>query len=423
LFFHSIFALLKLKHMNRILTMAAVLFTTTAFAQSTSSNKGAMKPYSNPYFKQIKQKLGDFNTKSETAEKRFVMDYTNVDIPKSMDEFKTVYNTPAISQGATNTCWCFSTLSFYETEINRISKQEIRLSQSYIVYWEYVEKTKEFIRTRGNSAFAEGSESNAVSRMMSLYGLLPYDSYTGLKANQPFYDHVSLYDELNKYLQNVKASGAWNEEEAIATIKSIMKFHMGEPPVSVVVAGKTLTPQQYMTDICKLNPLDYVEMMSLMQSPYWSKAEYIVPDNWWHSDDYYNLPLDTWMDLLKKGVKAGYSVAIGGDVSEGGMNPEMGVAMIPSYDIPHANIDENARQLRFSNGTTTDDHGIHLIGWCEKPNGTWYLIKDSGSSSRNNSTHPGYYFYHEDYVKLKMMNYTIHKDAAKEVLAKFTGTK
>lgn len=410
--------------MKRIFTVTLALALATAvFGQKERRDKGGMKPFSNPFMGQIKKQLGEFANKPKAEEKRFVMDYTNVDIPKSMTEFKTVFTSPAISQGTTNTCWCFSTLSFYETEINRTTKQDIRLSQSYIVYWEYVEKAKEFVRTRGTSAFGEGSESNAVSRMMKMYGVLPYDSYTGLKPNQPFYDHVTLFEELNTYLQNVKASGAWNEEEVVSTMKSIMKFHMGEPPVNVKLGDKTMTPQQYLSDVCKINPDNYIEFMSLMQSPYWSKAEYDVPDNWWNSTDYYNVPLDTWMDIIKKGIKAGYSMAIGGDVSEGGMNPQLGVAMIPSYDIPHEYIDENARQLRFSNGTTTDDHGIHLVGWCEKSNGMWFLIKDSGSGSRNNPQNPGYYYYHEDFVKLKMMTFTIHKDAVADVLAKFTTTK
>ena len=31
----------------------------------------------------------------------------------------------------------------------------------------------------------------------------------------------------------------------------------------------------------------------------------------------------------------------------------------------------------------------------------------------------GYYFFHEDYVKLKMMGFTVHKDAVKKILKKF----
>ncbi|TND01020.1 MAG: bleomycin hydrolase [Bacteroidetes bacterium] len=404
---------------NVFFTGMGLLLTAAAIAQPARQDKGAMKPYSNPAFANIKKSLADFSAPKAPGETRFVMDYTNADVPKAMSEFKTVFATDPISQGATNTCWCFSTLSYIESEINRTSKQHIRLSQSYIVYWEYVEKTREFVRTRGTSAFAEGSESNAVTRMMKQYGLVPYDAYTGLKPQQPFYDHVNLFDELNKYLQNVKTSGAWNEEGVIATVKSIMESHMGVPPKTVKVNGKDIPPLQYMKDVCKINPDDYIEFMSLMEAPYWTKAEYKVPDNWWHSADYHNVPLDDFMNIIKTSIKAGYSIAIGGDVSEGGMNPQLGVAMIPSYDIPSQNIDENARQFRFSNGSTTDDHGVHLVGYTEKSNGTWFLIKDSGSGSRNNAQNPGYYYYHEDFVKLKMMSFTVHKDMVKDILAKF----
>jgi len=115
-------------------------------------------------------------------------------------------------------------------------------------------------------------------------------------------------------------------------------------------------------------------------------------------------------------------MSIGGDVSESGFSRETQCALVPTYDIPSEFIDENARQFRFSNKTTTDDHGMHLVGYLEKDGKDWYLIKDSSSGSRNNDQNApefGYYFFHEDYVKLKMMGFTIHKDAVKDILKKF----
>jgi bleomycin hydrolase len=121
------------------------------------------------------------------------------------------------------------------------------------------------------------------------------------------------------------------------------------------------------------------------------------------------------MSSLKKAVRNGYTVCIGGDVSEPGLEGHAGMAIVPTFDIPSSYIDESARQFRFTNGTTGDDHGIHLVGYNEMDGKDWYLIKDSGSGSRNNS-HPGYYYYHEDYVKLKMLGFMVHKDAVKDVV-------
>lgn len=226
-----------------------------------------------------------------------------------------------------------------------------------------------------------------------------------------------MFKEMNNYLKSVKENNAWNEDEVIGTIKSILNHYMGTPPEVVEVDEKKLTPFEYLKNIVKINPDSYVDFMSLMEKPYNEMAEYKVPDNWWHSKEYYNLPLDDFMKLLKAAVREGYTTAIGGDVSEAGYDAANEVAMVPTFDIPSEYIDENARQFRFSNKSTTDDHGIHIVGYLEKDGRDWYLIKDSGSGSRN-GRNVGYRFYDEDYVKLKIMNIMLPKNFAKKVLGR-----
>ena len=130
------------------------------------------------------------------------------------------------------------------------------------------------------------------------------------------------------------------------------------------------------------------------------------------------------MKVIKRAFKAGYTVCIGGDVSEAGFDArDYQAAVVPTFDIPSAYIDENARQFRFSNRTTTDDHGLHIVGYLEKENGSWYLLKDSGSGSRTGgeklNKNFGYYFFHEDYIKLKMMDIMVHKDMVEDLFKKF----
>jgi bleomycin hydrolase len=190
------------------------------------------------------------------------------------------------------------------------------------------------------------------------------------------------------------------------------------PPLEVTVEGKKYSPKEYLNDYLKLNLNDYVDILSYLQRPYYQQVEYEVPDNWWHSNVYYNVPLDVFMSSLKNAVRNGYTVALGGDVSEAGYVSWQKVGIVPTFDIPSEYIDESARQFRFSNGTTTDDHGIHLVGYKEKDGVDWYLIKDSGAGSRNTGD-KGYYFYHEDYVKLKIMDFMVHRSAVEDVLEKF----
>lgn len=102
-------------------------------------------------------------------------------------------------------------------------------------------------------------------------------------------------------------------------------------------------------------------------------------------------------------------------VSEPGHDKYAEVSIIPTFDIPSEYIDENARQLRLSNKATTDDHCIHLVGYLKKGDDLWFLIKDSGSGAQD-GPNKGYRFFHEDYVKLKMMNVLVHKEAASDIL-------
>ena len=399
--------------------MIAVLNCNTLFAQDRR-DKAQFKQRTNEFYEQIQKGVEAFESPKKPDKPLVLrMDFTGMDVPKSFSEFKTIFTQKPESQGETGTCWCFSTTSFYESEIKRLNNQDIQISELFTVYWQYVEKAKEFVRTRGTSLFDEGSETNAVGNMMKKYGIVPLDAYSGMKIGQPYHNHKKMVEEMKAYLQGIKTANNWNTDEVISTIKSIMNFYMGEPPTSVTIDGKKMSPIEYMKNVAKLNPDDYVDFMSLMEAPYWTQAEYKVPDNWWHSADYYNVPLNDFMSIVKNSIKNGYSSAIGGDVSESGMDSKSGVMMIPTYDIPSAYIDEYARQMRFSNGSTTDDHAMHLVGYEEKTNGTWYLIKDSGSGGHNNQTAPGYWYMHEDFIKLKMTSFTIHKDAVKEILPKF----
>lgn len=354
--------------------------------------------------------------------KTFKIDVSGKDIPTNPELYTTVWRNTPISQGNTGTCWSFSATSFFETEVYRLSKQQIKLSEIYTVYWEYVEKAAEFVRTRGKSVFDEGSQGNGVLRVFKKYGAVPWDQYNGLKNGKNVHDHSKMAEEMRNYLKAVKESNAWNETEVTSTIKAILNYYLGEPPLQVSWGGKKISPQEFVKTGLKLNLEDYLDVTSTVAEPYFTKVEYKVADNWWHSKDYHNLPLDDFMKVLKQSVRNGYGVMIAGDVSEAGFDSRAQVAMVPSFDIPSDYIDENARYFRFQNGSTTDDHGMHIIGFYEKDGKDWYLVKDSGAGSRNvakDSKSFGYYFMHEDYIKLKMMCLLIHKDMLKDYLPMF----
>ena len=400
-----------------IIPVILAFFSQFVIAQDVR-HKGNTRVYTNEFYDEIKKASEDFFEKKDEKKKVFKVDFTGLDLPKSIDEFTYNWHNDPLSQGNTGTCWSFSTTSFFESEVYRVNKRKVKLSEMYTVYWEYIEKVRRFVRERGNSYVAEGSEANAVRRIWEEYGIVPAESYICKMPGQKFHDHSKLIAEINRYLESIKERNAWNEEEVLTTIKSTLNYYIGTPPTKFTHEGKEYTPKEFLKQVVSLNLDDYVDVISLMQGPYYKKMMYDVPDNWWKDSSYYNVPLDEYMNLIKNAISKGYTMSIGGDVSESGIDSHFKVALVPSFDIPSEYIDENARQFRFSNETTTDDHGIHLVGYKNQDGKDWFMIKDSGSGSFNVGD-KGYYFYSEDYVKLKIVDFMVHKDAVGDLLKKF----
>jgi len=399
-----------------VVLVTVLLGSACIWAQGVRQDKGVFAPDKNEFYERIKRELDAYYKGSEEQKLEFKMDFEGLDLPSRIDQFEYQWHNTPLSQGRTGSCWSFSATSFFESEIYRLSGKKIKLSEMYTVYWEYVEKARYFVRERGTSLFQEGSMLNAIPRIWTKYGIVPSNAYPGLPGGQPFHDHEGMVAEMQNYLESMQSVSFWNEDDILSNIKSILNYYMGEPPLKIVVDNVQMTPLEYLNDIVRINFNDYVDILSLKEQPYFQQVEYSVPDNWWHDSSYINLPLDEFMAVIKSAAAGAYTVAIGGDVSEAGYDSQKEVAMIPSFDIPAPFIDEDSRQLRFSNGSTTDDHGIHVIGMMQIEDATWYLIKDSGSGAQNGAN-KGYRFYHSDYIKLKILDIMVHRDVVKELLA------
>jgi len=371
----------------------------------------------NDFKSQLEKKAKAKAEKKEEPEIEVKMDFSGVFVPESPEKFIQAWHYPTISQDLTGSCWAFSSVSFFESEIYRLSKRKIKLSVMYTVYWEFVEKARRFVKMRGDSNFGRGSQANATMRIWKQYGVIPAEDYGMIDQEKEFYNDKIMFSEMENFLDSVKQTNQWDESAVVETIRSILDHHMGKPPETIMVDGTEMTPLEYFRKIVRLHPEDYIDLLSFKKEPYFKKTEYKVCDNWWHSRDYLNVPLEDFMNVIKQGVRKGYTVCIVGDNSEPGFYPPLDCAVIADFDIPASLINENARQFRFENESTSDDHAIHLVGYLEKEGKDWYLIKDSGTKSRNGK-HPGYMFYREDFVKLKMMNIMVHKDLAKNLLEK-----
>jgi len=337
-------------------------------------------------------------------------------MPDDTTQFKKSWHNNPVSQGYTGTCWCFGAISMAESEIYRQTRQQVKLSEMYIVYWEYVEKARRFVQEKGKSAFEEASEANAVPRMMKIYGTVPATAYTGIKGKADFYYHIPMLSEMKKYLAKVKDKKLWDEKKVILKIRAILDKYMGRPPETITADDVVYTPLQYMEKVLKFKPDDYFSFMSTMNISYNQKGELVEEDNWWHDRNYYNVRISDFMGIVFTVLDKGYTLTICGDISEPGIDGKSKVILVPYCDIAPQSINEASRQFRLDNKTTTDDHCLHLVGYYKNTSGTWFLVKDSGDPTTG-KLH-GYWFMHEDYLKLKMMTILVNKTAASFILDK-----
>jgi bleomycin hydrolase len=351
----------------------------------------------------------------DEAELSLRVDWSQIEAPASPADFAQMWHRPPTPQYYTGTCWAFCSTSFLESEANRIAGVDVKLSEMWVVYWEYMEKARSFLQEFGHTPVDQGGQDHGTLEILRRYGVVPHDAYPGVLDDRGRHDHTLLVKELKGFLAWVLDSGTWDEEQNMAYVRSILDKHMGPPPETVTWEGRTLGPQAFLAEVLGLDMGQYRSVVSRMNEPFFSEVLLDVPDNWRRKDDYLNLPLDDFYAVLKQAVLDGYTVSIGGDNSEAGMDGAYDKAIVPEWDIPAEFINQDSREFRIANGTTGDDHGVHVVGYTETGGRDWFLIKDSNRSSRLGE-HEGYYFWDGDYIKLKMLSFTIHEDRLGEYL-------
>lgn len=309
---------------------------------------------------------------------------------------KEIGNTEVKNQGSTGTCWSFSTLSFLESELERMGKGKMNLSEMYIARRAYAMKAERYMRMMGKTNFSQGGAFHDVMNVIRQYGLMPDDAYSGLIYGQSGHNHTQLEELLTGMLNTMlkmpdgKLNPAWKQ-----AIEGVLDAYLGSLPATVV-NGKALNPQDYARQL-GINPDDYIEISSFTHHPFYSKFVLEVPDNWaWNT--VYNVPLDEMQQIVEHALRNNYSVAWASDVSEPYFSHKNGLAVVPEKDEvskeekevlftkPFAQrvVTQEMRQKAFDNLSTQDDHGMHIVGLAKDQLGTpYYIVKNSWGGENN----------------------------------------
>lgn len=338
-------------------------------------------------------------------------------------EFKTIIDleaTDVISQGNTGTCWSFSTSSFLESEIIRLTGKTIDLSEMYNVRNTYPKKAWNYVMRQGKAQFSQGGLAHDVINSISEFGLVPNSVYSGLVTEKETHDHSKLIDSmkvvLNQYVKNPKGYNSnWKTD-----IDGILDNYLGTNITHFEYEGQNYTPLSFL-EYTKINPKDYITITSFTHVPYHSNFILNIPDNF-SNGLFFNVPLDDLVNITNHALENGYSIELDCDVSEKTFSSKHGIAVIPSDESdkenilkelrPEKEIDAEYRQQEFENFNTTDDHLMHITGIVKDQKGNiYYKVKNSWGSNSNRVSNGGYIYMSESYFKLKTISIMVHKDA------------
>jgi len=353
-------------------------------------------------------------------------------------------------QNRSGTCWAYSTLSFFESEILKKTGKTYDLSEMFVANKDYMERAILTVRMHGDSQFSQGGSASDVWVIMKKYGICPENAMPapGTLTGDSLANFGEFFSVMEPYVAAVakstakKISSQWKKG-----LQSIIDAYIGECPEEFVYEGKKYTPKTFMASL-GINLDDYVSITSYTHHPFYTQFPVEVQDNWrWEPS--YNVPMDEMMRIIDNAINEGYTIAWGGDVTEDGFTRKgLGIA----YDVKKARnmsgtdadhwfklsstakknkldslgIDapeiiptQEMRQESFDNWELTDDHGMHIFGIAKDQNGReYYMVKNSWGEYGD---YKGVWYMTKNYVAYKTMDYMVNKNAIPKDIRKKLG--
>ena len=377
----------------------------------------------------------------------------SAEVAKNKPVFTVVKQNPITSikdQNRSGTCWAYSTLSYFESEILKKTGKTYDLSEMFVANKTYMDRATVAVRMHGDVSFSEGGSAYDVLYALQHYGIVPESampapgSLTGdsLANFGEFFAVMTPYVEAVAKSNMKKLSPAWKKG-----LQAILDTYLGKCPESFKYEGKTYTPRTF-ADSFGLDWNDYVSITSYTHHPFYKPFAVEVQDNWrWGMS--YNVPVEDINRIIDNAINNGYSVMWGGDVSEQGFTRQgLAVAidtkavqslsgsdaakwlkltqsqktnLLDSLGVntPEVKLTQEMRQEAFDNWETTDDHGMHLFGLAKDQNGKeYYMIKNSWGE---HGDYKGIWYMTKTFCAYKVMDFMVNKNAIPKDIRKKLG--
>ena len=288
---------------------------------------------------------------------------------------------PVKHQGSSPLCWAYAMLATIETEHIQMG-DSVNLSVDYVARHLLAEQARQHFLSSGYDRITLRGTAPLLLRLISEYGVMPYDSYNAPSLN---------YKALARRLQTMSET-SHDLSQLSTRAQRLFDERIGYMPKNVYMLGAEYTPQQFAHSVYMLG--EYTALTSFTHHPFDQTFAIEVPDN--YSDElFYNVPIDVMMRRIEMSLRAGHPVCWEGDVSEPGFSFERGIAELPD-ETP---CTQQQRQKAFETRRTTDDHCMCLIGIAHDNKGRRYYIAKNSYGTKN--PYGGLMYLSENYVRMK----------------------
>ena len=354
------------------------------------------------------------------------------------------------NQNRSGTCWDYSTLSFFESEILKATGKTYDLCESFVANKTYMDRAIQVVRFHGDCEFAQGGSAYDVLHCIQNYGICPENAmpFPGSLYGDSLNNFNEFFSILTPYVMAIakstskKLTPAWRNG-----FQGVLDAYLGKCPENFVYQGKTYTPKTFAASL-GLNWNDYVTFTSYTHHPFWTQFAVEVQDNWRFPLSW-NVPIEEITKIIDNAIMNGYTVAWGGDVSEDGFTRD-GLAYM--YDtkklesmegsdmarwlklskaekknivdslgvnVPEIKPTQKQRQERFDNWELTDDHGMLIYGIAKDQNGKeYYMVKNSWGET---GEYKGIWYMTKAFIVANTMDFMINKNAVPKDIRKKCG--
>ena len=357
--------------------------------------------------------------------------------------FTTIKENPITSikdQNRSGTCWDYSTLSYFESEILKATGKTYDLCEAFVANKTYMDRAVQVVRLHGDCQFAQGGSAYDVLHVLKNQGICPEDAmpFPGSLYGDSLNNFNEFFGQLEPYVAGIakstanKISSQWK-----VGLQGILDAYLGQCPEKFTYEGKEYTPKSFAASL-GLNFDDYVTITSYSHHPYYTQYAVEVQDNW-RNPLSWNLPMEDMARILENAVMNGYTVAWGGDVSEPGftrkglayfvdtkkaeglsgsdmarwlkLSPAKRTNLIDSLGckVPELEPTAELRQQRFDNWELTDDHGMLIFGIAKDQHGKeYYMVKNSWGETGD---YKGIWYMTKNYIVANTMDFMVNKNA------------